>query len=108
MICSEKIVKYRESRKGYGSCNSVKWTSSSNSEPVLLIAGFGNGRIASYVLKEDEFYPVGILDIGSPVSEFISSYFLFKFFHKKRLCKTYLFYNFFISLRKCLGELFKC
>ncbi len=90
MICSEKNVKYRESRKGYGSCTSVKWTSSSKSEPILLIAGFSNGRIASYVLKEDEFYPIGILDIGSPVRDFISSYFSFKFFQKKRLCKFIL------------------
>ena len=67
-------MKYREeAKRGYGPCSSVQWSSpqsidENGKEAILLVAGFGNGRIASYVLKDDEFYPVGILDIGSPVS----------------------------------------
>ena len=44
----------------------MQWSSNDNGS-ILLFAGFGNGRIASYALKEDEIYPAGILDIGSPV-----------------------------------------
>jgi len=71
---SRKNVQYREeTKRGFGSCSALKWSSSGNfrddeRETILLIAGFGNGRIASYVLKEEKFYPVGILDVGSPVN----------------------------------------
>lgn len=58
-------MKYQEtSRKGFGSCSSVHWA---QADKTILYAGFGNGKMASYLLKDGEFYPVGVLDIGSPV-----------------------------------------
>ncbi len=88
---SEKSVQYREeSRRGFGPCSALQWKSSSSNsgrnderETILLFAGFGNGRIASYVLKEEKFYPVGILDVGSPVRIFLYPINVFYFIKEK-------------------------
>jgi len=64
------ILFKEEARRGYGPCSSVRWSSKTetgNTKDPLLFAGFGNGRVASYALKNDGMYPVGKLGIGSQV-----------------------------------------
>ena len=62
-----KSVKYQASRKGFGSCSSVHWV---QTDKTFLFAGFGNGKMTSYLLTGGEIYPVGALDIGSSVGLF--------------------------------------
>ena len=60
------IVKYRhEARRDLGPCTCIQWVVSQ--DKVLLVAGFRNGRIATFVLQGEKCLPVGVIDIGASV-----------------------------------------
>lgn len=54
----------KEAKRGHEPCSSVKW---SNNGGIILVAGFGNGRVSSFAFKHDGMYPVSKLNLGSPV-----------------------------------------
>ena len=59
---SKKVLYKEEAKRGNGSCAAVKWAPGS-----YLFACFGDGRVASYVLKNDAVRPVSRISVGSPV-----------------------------------------
>jgi len=54
----------KEAKRGQGPCSSMKWL---NNGEIILVAGFGNGRVSSFAFKHDGMYPVSKLNLGSPV-----------------------------------------
>lgn len=63
-------------KSGNDACSTVKW---SNKGDIILLAGFGNGRVSTFAFQHDGMYPVGKLNLGSPVSLIIWHIIKFRF-----------------------------
>ncbi len=77
----KRVIFKEEARRGRESCSTLKWSSSSNwssnngNGEYILFAGYYNGRISSYALKnmkqkdddDCKVYPISKLNIGSSV-----------------------------------------
>lgn len=66
-----EIIHKEDAKRGHGSCADLKWATGISCGETFLYAGFdagfGNGRVASYVLRNGGIYPISKLQIGSPV-----------------------------------------
>jgi len=66
-----EIIHKEDVKRGYGSCADLKWATDTSCGETFLYAGFdagfGNGKVASYVLRNGGIYSISKLQIGSPI-----------------------------------------
>jgi len=63
----KQVIYKEDARRGHGPCAELKWTIDDSSGETFLYAGFGNGRVGSYVLRNEQIIAVSKLHLGSPV-----------------------------------------
>ena len=63
----KEIIYKEDSKNGHRACTDLKWAKNVSSGELFLYAGFGDGTVASFGLKNGGIFPICNLQIGSPV-----------------------------------------